>query len=318
MEDVLEPHRRRHARGARPELPLRLRAQPRHRRRPVDRVLPRRRHGRRHRHGLLRPAVGRGLLRAGQAAVRAPGPGRLRGRARQAGLVPGVGAVQKRRQPAVHRGHAAVDERPQGALPDRHGLLPARRVAVLGEPEVVGGLPLDALRPQHPPRARGDTHGDADVHCAAYAYAYAYGDGDIYADAWYDADPDADAYCDADAHCQADASCEAEPGRHQADEADDRTHRRADQARPVRDARAAAGGRSRAEAVLPCRGVPAASADRGDEEAVRERRGVLPPHPEAGEAVEAVEADRLTRALPPRRRVTPAAPAGRSAGHARP
>ncbi|CAM5338880.1 hypothetical protein SHIRM173S_12058 [Streptomyces hirsutus] len=56
LEDVLEQDRHHHARGAGPEVPVRLHAEPRLGRRALDPVLPGRRHGRRHRHGLLRPA----------------------------------------------------------------------------------------------------------------------------------------------------------------------------------------------------------------------------------------------------------------------
>ncbi|CAG7650637.1 hypothetical protein SBRY_50410 [Actinacidiphila bryophytorum] len=296
LEGVLEPHRRRHAGGPRPEVPLRLRPQPRHRRHPVDRVLPRRRHRRRHRHGLLRPAAGRVLHRAGHRAVRAPGAGRLRGGARQGGLLPRVGPVQERRRPRLRRTHAALDERPQRALPDRHRLLPARRVAVRAEPAVLAGLPRDALRPQHQAGAAAGADGVGDTRSHGHTLAFR------------------DAYRGADAqhvaHPRRHALRDAEPGLR---EADDRTHRRTDDTGAVECARDAAGGRAGAAALTRRRGVPAAPADRRDEEAVRERRGVLPPHPEAAAVGVRVglgpEEDRLTRAAGAC--LTPAAPAGR-------
>ena len=74
---------------------------------PWTAVLSGRRRRRHHRHGLLRPAAGRGLRRAGEASRTgcrhhvdfAAG-------ARQADLVPGMGAVPQRRQPRVHAAHA--------------------------------------------------------------------------------------------------------------------------------------------------------------------------------------------------------------------
>ncbi|MFD0569634.1 hypothetical protein ACFQ0T_10730 [Kitasatospora gansuensis] len=78
----------------------------------------------------------RHLRRVHLRAVRAAGPGGVRRQARQAGLVPGVGAVPQRRQPGVRPADGGVDAHPRHRLPDRHRLLPARLLAVRPEPEV--------------------------------------------------------------------------------------------------------------------------------------------------------------------------------------
>lgn len=141
LEDVLEADRHRDALRPRPEVQVRLHAQPRPGRHPLDAVLPGRPHGGHRGDGLVRPATGRHLRGSGEGSVRAPGAGRLRDRAQEADLLPRVGSLQERRRHRLHARDAGLVRRAQTALPDHHGLLPARCVAVRREPRRVEDLP---------------------------------------------------------------------------------------------------------------------------------------------------------------------------------
>ncbi len=84
---------------------------------------------------------GQSFDEAGVGALRASGARRLREGPRKADFLSGMGALPQRRQPDVHEAHARVDGRAQAAVQHAHRLLPARRVAVRGQPQGVRDLP---------------------------------------------------------------------------------------------------------------------------------------------------------------------------------
>ncbi len=95
VEGVLEEDRRRHARGSRRALPLRFRAGAGAGRDPVDGLLSGGRRRRHHRIGQLRPTPRKVVPGLRERAVRAAPAGGVRGRAREADLIPGMGPLSQ-------------------------------------------------------------------------------------------------------------------------------------------------------------------------------------------------------------------------------